>query len=57
MSEEEALKLGYVSSYACAGPDEGFRRNDPARIAVFGPEWYEKKWPGLKNCIRMRLRL
>lgn len=42
MSEEEALKLGYVSSYACAGPDEDFVEMI-ARIAVFGPEWYEKK--------------
>lgn len=36
MSEEEALKLGYVSSYACAGPDEDFVEMI-ARIAVFGP--------------------
>lgn len=42
VSEAVALKLGYVSSYASAAPDEDFVENI-ARNLVYGSEWFAKK--------------
>lgn len=41
-TETEALGYGYVSPYASSGPDEDFVEMI-ARIAVYGPDWFEKK--------------
>lgn len=38
--DEEAIKLAFISKYARSGPDEDFVEMI-ARIAVYGPEWYE----------------
>ena len=40
--DEEAIKLGFISKYARSGPDEDFAEM-LARIAVYGPEWYEAR--------------
>lgn len=41
-SDEEAIKLGFVSTYARSTSNEDFVEMI-ARIAVYGPEWYEER--------------
>lgn len=40
--DEEAIKLGFVSTYARSTSNEDFVEMI-ARIAVYGPEWYEER--------------
>ncbi len=42
VSDEEALKLGYISSYACASPDEDFAEM-LSRIIVYGRVAFEER--------------
>lgn len=41
-NDEEAIKLGFVSTYARSTSSEDFVEMI-ARIAVYGPEWYEER--------------
>ncbi len=42
VSDETALKLGYISSYACASPDEDFAEMI-ARILIYGRKSFEER--------------
>ncbi|WP_217932348.1 MULTISPECIES: zinc-binding metallopeptidase [Bacteroides] len=42
VADETALKLGYVSSYACSNSDEDFVET-LSRILVYGRAWFEKR--------------